>query len=59
MRYTSINYDCDCFHCADKETGKGELPCEYWNHHCELCHSKCICSKKECRDQFDQIGVNY
>lgn len=45
--------DCDCSFCYDKLTGKGEVPCEGANHHCEFCHDKKLCRTLECLNKFN------
>lgn len=42
---------CDCYHCAGKPAdAKGKQPCEYYDHHCDLCHERGICTAHACRD---------
>jgi hypothetical protein len=45
--------DCDCHFCDDKLAGKGEVPCEGANHHCEYCHDKNRCTTLECLNHSD------
>jgi len=45
--------NCDCHYCDDKVTGKGEEPCEYFNHHCDHCHKHLNCTEDECIRMFD------
>lgn len=39
---------CNCYYCSDKVSGHGESPCEYYQHHCDSCHEKKICTADEC-----------
>lgn len=40
--------DCDCYCCHGKDTGHGEEPCEYYNHHCDACHDNKRCTDDNC-----------
>lgn len=44
--------DCDCFNCDGKESGRGEDPCEYYNHHCDSCHERNLCTKLNCEKEI-------
>jgi len=48
---------CNCFHCFGKPPGKrGEKPCEYYDHHCDTCHERLICSTVACAKEFNLEG---
>ncbi len=44
---------CSCYHCADKsQRDKGLEPCEIYDHHCDYCHDKGLCSAMKCKESM-------
>lgn len=44
---------CDCAFCADKPADKkGQQPCEYYDHHCEVCHERGYCTARMCQAEL-------
>lgn len=42
--------NCDCYHCAGRDADeRGKEPCEYFSHHCAMCHEKGLCTVVMCR----------